>query len=246
MLADVLRTDRARLRPLIPDSPETVTLRQACRARKDLVRHRVAVGNQLRACLLSVFPGPAALFGRLDSAISLAFLARFGCQDRAGWLPGKRLAAWLKGAGYSGRTSPAVLYRRLRSAQAGDPARRPGCALTAEVLTGQIALCRPCARARSTLGKGTVPMPLPPGPAFDVLDWSPRPTPLSARPSATSPRPSPAPGKAAAPGPRSQAGSASPGRPPSSASEVILAERLTRGYSYMFVYLGASRAAARL
>jgi len=48
VLADVLRTDRARLRPLIPDSPETVTLRQACRTRKDLVRHRVAVGNQLR------------------------------------------------------------------------------------------------------------------------------------------------------------------------------------------------------
>jgi hypothetical protein len=54
---------------------------------------------------------------------------------------------------------------------AGDPARRPDCALTAEVLAGRIALCRPCAQARSTLGKGTVPMPLPPGPAFDVLDW---------------------------------------------------------------------------
>jgi transposase len=40
VLADVLRTDRARLRPLIPDSPATVTLRQACRARQDLVRHR--------------------------------------------------------------------------------------------------------------------------------------------------------------------------------------------------------------
>jgi hypothetical protein len=54
---------------------------------------------------------------------------------------------------------------------AGDPARRPGATLTAEVLTGQIALCRPCAQARSTLGKGTPPLPLPPGPAFDVLDW---------------------------------------------------------------------------
>jgi transposase len=93
VLADVLRTDRARLRPLIPDSPETVTLRQACRARKDLVRHRVAAVSQLRDCLLVAFPGPAGLFGRLDSAISLAFLARFGCQDRAGWLSEKRPAA---------------------------------------------------------------------------------------------------------------------------------------------------------
>jgi transposase len=119
VLADVLRTDRARLRPLIPDSPATVTLRQACRARQDLVRHRVAVGNQLRAHLLVAFPGPVGLFCRLDSAISLAFLGRFDCQDRAGWLSEKRLAAWLKGAGYSGRTSPAVQYERLRSAPAG-------------------------------------------------------------------------------------------------------------------------------
>jgi transposase len=119
VLADVLRTDRARLRPLIPDSPATVTLRQACRARKDLVRHRVAVGNQLRAHLLGAFPGAVGLFSKLDSAISLAFLARFGCQDRAGWLSEKRLAAWLKSAGYSGRTSSADLYQRLRSAPPG-------------------------------------------------------------------------------------------------------------------------------
>jgi hypothetical protein len=48
-LADVLRADRARLQPLIPDSPATVALRRPCQARKDLVAHRVAVGNQLRA-----------------------------------------------------------------------------------------------------------------------------------------------------------------------------------------------------
>jgi transposase len=119
VLADVLRTDRARLRPLVPDSPATVTLRQACRARKDLVRHRVAVGNQLRAHLLVVFPGAAGLFCKLHSAISLAFLARFDCQDRADWLSQKRLAAWLKGAGYSGRTDPADLHQRLTSAPRG-------------------------------------------------------------------------------------------------------------------------------
>ena len=89
VLADVLRTGRARLRPLIPDSPATVALRQACRARKDLVRHRVAVGNQLRAHLLVAFPAAAGLFSGLHSAISLAFWARFGCQDRADWLPGE-------------------------------------------------------------------------------------------------------------------------------------------------------------
>lgn len=48
VLADTLRTDRARLHPLVPDSPATVALRATCRARKDLVAHRVAMANQLR------------------------------------------------------------------------------------------------------------------------------------------------------------------------------------------------------
>ena len=56
VLPGTLRTDRARLAPLTPDSPATVTLRRACRARKDLVSHRVALASQLRAHLLNAFP----------------------------------------------------------------------------------------------------------------------------------------------------------------------------------------------
>jgi transposase len=119
VLADTLRTDRTRLAPLCPDTPATVTLRQTCRARKDLVTHRVAVANQLRAHLAIVFPSAVGLFADLDSQISLAFLTRFDCQDRADWLSVKRLAAWLASVGYSGRTDPSVLYGRLTSAPRG-------------------------------------------------------------------------------------------------------------------------------
>ncbi len=119
VLADTLRTDRARLSPLIPDSPATVTLRCACRARKDLVSHRVATANQLRAHLRNAFPGAVGLFADIDSPISLKFLARFDTQDRASWLSTARLAAWLASAGYSGRTSPAVLHARLAAAPRG-------------------------------------------------------------------------------------------------------------------------------
>jgi transposase len=119
VLADTLRTDRARLAPLTPDSPATVSLRRACRARKDLVSHRVGVANQLRAHLRNAFPGAAGLFAEIDPPISLRFLARFPTQDSADWLSPRRLAAWLASAGYSGRTDPAVLHARLTAAPRG-------------------------------------------------------------------------------------------------------------------------------
>ncbi len=119
VLADTLRTGRARLRPLVPDQPATIALRRACRARKDLADHRAGVANQLREHLKRVFPGAVALFAELDSPVSLAFLARFDCQDRAGWLSPRRMAAWLASAGYSGRADPAVLHARLTAAPRG-------------------------------------------------------------------------------------------------------------------------------
>ena len=104
VLADTLRTDRSRLRPLLPDTPATATLRRTCRARKDLVRHRVALANQLRAHLRMVFPGVVGLFAVLDSPISLAFLtastartARTGCRSSA-WPPGWRPPATAAGS----------------------------------------------------------------------------------------------------------------------------------------------------
>ena len=119
VLADTLRTDRARLRPLTPDRPETVTLRRLGRARKDLVRHRVAAANQLRAHLRLVFPGAVGLFSDLDSPISLTFLSRFPTQDKADWLSPTRLDNWLANVGYSGGVDPAVLHTRLIAAPRG-------------------------------------------------------------------------------------------------------------------------------
>jgi transposase len=119
VLADTLRTDRARLMPLTRDSDATIALRRTCRARKDLIGHRVAATNQLRAHLQNVFPGAVGLFADLDSPISLAFLARFDCQDRADWLSVKRLGSWLASVGYSGGVHPAELYTQLVSAPRG-------------------------------------------------------------------------------------------------------------------------------
>ena len=118
VLADCLRSDGHRWRSLEPDSPATVTLRAHVRARKDLVAARVAAANQLPAHLRVVFPGAVGLFQEIDSRISLRFLQRFPSAARAAWLSERRLAAWLRGNGYTGRASAALLYGRLAAAPA--------------------------------------------------------------------------------------------------------------------------------
>jgi len=126
VLADAVRTDARRLRPMERDSDQTTALRSAVRARRDVVGHRVAAANQLRAHLQIVFPGSAALFAEIDSEITLAFLSRFTTQEQADWLSPKRLAAWLKSVGYSGRTDPAVLHARLLAAPRGNAGPHAG------------------------------------------------------------------------------------------------------------------------
>ncbi len=119
ILADVVRTDRHRLRPLVRDTTATTALRGTVRARRDLVEHRVAAANQLRAHLQIVFPAAANLFAAIDSAISLTFLERFTTQSKADWLSPKRLSTWLSSVSYTGRTTPDVLHTRLLAAPRG-------------------------------------------------------------------------------------------------------------------------------
>jgi transposase len=119
VLADALRTDGHRLRPLRPDTPETVALRATVRARKDLVRHRVALVQQLDAHLALVFPGAVGLFDDLASDITRAFLLRFPSAERAAWLSPRRFDHWLASQGYCGRSTGERLHARLEAAPPG-------------------------------------------------------------------------------------------------------------------------------
>jgi transposase len=119
ILADALRTDGHRLRPLHPDAPATVALRMTVRARKDLVQARVRLVQQLSAHLEIVFPGAVSLFADLDSPIAQAFLRRFPSAERAAWLSPKRMTAWLAAQGYCGRRTGTELHARLEAAPRG-------------------------------------------------------------------------------------------------------------------------------
>ena len=119
ILADVLRTDGHRFRPLRPASDEVKALRALVRSRDDLVAGRVAAANQLRSLLDSFWPGAVAIFADIASPIALAFIKRYPAPGRARRLGEKRLNAFLTRNSYSGHRSAKTLLERLRAAPAG-------------------------------------------------------------------------------------------------------------------------------
>lgn len=118
-LSELARTDHHRFRALTPDSDETKALRALTRSREDLVGTRVALANQLRAQLEAFWGGAALLFSQIDSAISLAFLARYPSPKDASRLGEKRLEGFLSNNGYCGRKSASELLKRLSQAPKG-------------------------------------------------------------------------------------------------------------------------------
>jgi transposase len=119
LLADLLRTDGHRFRPLRPLADETRALRALVRGRDDLVGQRVALANQLRALLERFWPGAAGIFADVDSPIALAFLARYPTPQSAERVGERRLAQFLRRHAYCGRRPAAELLGRLRGAPVG-------------------------------------------------------------------------------------------------------------------------------
>ena len=139
-LADLLRTDRHRLRVLRPLDQATRELQALVRLRDDHVAARVAATNQLAALLGEHWPGAAALFARLDSEIALSFLDRYPTPQSTARLGEARLASFLRRHSYSGRRSAAELLTRLR--QAPRPVHALDLDVVAELILAQARLVR--------------------------------------------------------------------------------------------------------
>jgi transposase len=119
LLADLLRTDGHRFRPLTACSDAIKALRARVRGRDDLVAQRLALANQLRALLESFWPGAAAVFADIASPIALAFVQRYPTPEHAARLGEKRMRGFLAQHRYCGRRSAAELLARLRAAPTG-------------------------------------------------------------------------------------------------------------------------------
>jgi transposase len=118
LLADLLRTDSHRFKPLAPQSDDIRALRALVRGRDDLMATRVQLANQLRSLLQSFWPGAAEVFADVDSPIGLVFVLRYPTPESASRLGPKRMAAFCAQHAYSGRRTAQELLDRLHQAPA--------------------------------------------------------------------------------------------------------------------------------
>lgn len=118
LLADLLRTDGHRFKPLAAQSDDIRALRALVRGRDDLVATRVQLANQLRSLLQSYWTGAAEVFADVDSSIALAFIQRYPTPESTSRLGPKRMAAFCAQHAYSGRRSAQDLLARLHQAPA--------------------------------------------------------------------------------------------------------------------------------
>ena len=124
ILADVLRTDGARLDELHGPSDETRALKALVRTRDDLVTARVEMTNRLRAELESFWPAPVEMFNDLDSLIALKFLDKYPTPKSAKSLNEAKLAKFLQKHSYTGSRKPEEFMRRARQAAVGRNGER--------------------------------------------------------------------------------------------------------------------------
>lgn len=115
VLADALRTEGWRWRPLVPASPLQAELRQVVRHRRQTYETQIMVEAQLRETLLAYHPAVVALFSSVDRDATLAFLRDYPSPDAASRVGEARMAGFCKRIGYSGRVPAAVLVERLRT-----------------------------------------------------------------------------------------------------------------------------------
>lgn len=114
VLADTVRHEHRRWRPLSVPSALTAELQAVSRDRQRVQHAKVACESRLRAVLDTYHPAPLHLFSELDRNIALEFIRSYPTPDQARRVGTTRMERFCYRQGYSGRTDPQVLVDRLR------------------------------------------------------------------------------------------------------------------------------------
>ena len=122
VLADILRTDRDRHRPLPADSDLAAAVGVLARAHQDAVWARVQDANRLRSLLREFFPAALTAFADLTTNTALAVLAAAPTPTAAARLSRANLTGLLRVAGRGTRPTEAA---RLAEIFTVDQLRQP-------------------------------------------------------------------------------------------------------------------------
>jgi len=152
LLADVVRTDRARHRLLAHDSAQVTALVHLTRMHKRLIWDQQRYANQLRDTLRDYYPAALDAVGRdLTSPVALAVLRRAPTPERGRKLSRRQLVGLLRRAGAERRLEERAqtLWEALHATQQEQPAVVADALGTA---TGSlVALLTSCAKQIATL-----------------------------------------------------------------------------------------------
>ena len=126
LLADLLRTDRARFQPWHPDSLLTRQIRGKVSLIGHLTQSLVRHGNRLRALLWRFYPAALQVFSDLTAPITLDFLREYPSPDAAAQLPFAEFETFARQHHYP---NPKLLKRCFARLNAPQPQADPGTTL---------------------------------------------------------------------------------------------------------------------
>lgn len=115
VLADTLRYEHARWRPLAVPSPLLAEIKALTRDRDRLLETQQAVEAQLRTILEAYHPAPVRLFSSMDRQIALAFVLDYPTPANASRVKTTRMAGFCRRNSYTGRVPAQTLAARLRA-----------------------------------------------------------------------------------------------------------------------------------
>lgn len=119
LLADLLRTDRARLQPWKPDSPVTRQIRARVSFINHLTHSSNRVFNRLRAVLLRYYPVALELFSGLMVPTTLAFINAYNTPQGLTALSYEEFVTFARKQGYSNSKGLLACYARIQNSQLG-------------------------------------------------------------------------------------------------------------------------------
>jgi hypothetical protein len=120
VLADILRTDKARLQLWQPDHVLTWQIRNQVGLLSLLTHHYVQFSNRLRSVFWRYYPAALSVFSEIDSQITLEFVRRYSTPQDAATLTFAEFEAFTLSLRYPNPRRLCVCFAKLQQPQA-DP-----------------------------------------------------------------------------------------------------------------------------